>query len=53
MDTVGLEVWIGPNYVLSSNFKQLMLAALIIANFGRYFPMTHASKRFNFHPSPI
>jgi hypothetical protein len=33
MDTVGLELWIGPNYVLSSNFKQLMPTTLIIAYF--------------------
>jgi hypothetical protein len=31
MDTTGLELWIGPNYVLSGNFKQLMLVALIVA----------------------
>jgi hypothetical protein len=31
MGDVGLELWIGPNYVLSSNLKQLMHVALIIA----------------------
>jgi len=31
MDIVGLELWIGPKYVLSSNFKQLMHATLIVA----------------------
>jgi hypothetical protein len=31
MDTAGLELWIGPNYVLSGNFRQLMPAALIAA----------------------
>jgi hypothetical protein len=31
MDTVGFELWISPNYVLSRNFKQLMHVALIVA----------------------
>jgi len=31
MDTAGLELWIGLNYVLSGNFRQLMPAALIVA----------------------
>jgi hypothetical protein len=29
MDIAGLELWIGPNYVLSSNFRQLMPTTLI------------------------
>jgi hypothetical protein len=29
MDTAGLELWIGQNYVLSGNFRQLVPAALI------------------------
>jgi hypothetical protein len=53
MDTIGLELWIGPNYVLSSNFKQLTPATLIVASLGRYLPMTYALKRFDFCPSPI
>ncbi len=48
MDTAGLELWIGPNYVLSGNFRQLMPAALIAAQLGRYHPMTDASKRSGF-----
>jgi hypothetical protein len=30
MDTTRLELWIGSNYVLSGNFRQLLLVALII-----------------------
>jgi hypothetical protein len=32
MDIARLELWIGPNYVLSNNFRQLMHAALIRLN---------------------
>jgi hypothetical protein len=31
MDIVGLELWIGPDYVLLGNFRQLMHVALIAA----------------------
>jgi hypothetical protein len=53
MDIVGLELWTGSNYVLSSNFRQLMLVALIATSLGRYFLMIDASKRSDFHPFPI
>jgi hypothetical protein len=31
MDIAGLELWIGSNYVLLGNFRQLMHATLIVA----------------------
>jgi len=48
MDSAGLELWIGLNYILSGNFRQLMPAALIVAYLGRYLPMTDASKKSKF-----